>query len=211
MSDGTEGSPGANGAGQAGAAKGGGGSTPEFVLYTRFQEVVREKQAAVAERDAARAEGKGWSERAATADTLAEQLRAEKDGRKADRAAWDQERTLLGAGLADAESQAVALAIFGALPEEQRKPGVGPWLAGLRAEGATIPRGLQPYLGQQQPAAKPGGQSAGGGGLPRAIAGGTQPPAATSGANAQAIRAAREQATKTGDWTAFNNLVGFKP
>lgn len=73
--------------------------------------------------------------------TVAE-LRAEVE---AERRARAEDRGLFAAGLVDEEAQDTARHVYGRLPADAR-PDFGTWLSGLRAEGATVPKPLQPFL-----------------------------------------------------------------
>lgn len=160
----------------------------EPVPYERFSEVAGERKALaarVAELEAS----------AADTARLSAALDAEKGGRKAERAAWEEERALLRGGITDPEGVEVARLLFGRAPEEARAGGIAGWLDGLRAEGATVPRPLQPYL------SPPGGAAApppGGVKPPASGAAGAQHPPAAGSVTADAIRAATQRYQRTG-------------
>jgi hypothetical protein len=189
-------------------------STPapeRTVPYSRFQELVSEKNALKAQLEAVGAEAKGHQERAATADTLAQQIKALKAEHEAQRQGWEQERTLFAAGITDPEGHAVARTLYQTLPEDKRPPSIKEWIGSLSAEGAAVPRGLAPYLPQ---AAKPAAESAP---VEAPKHNGTQPqtprlsalaPSAPSGVTAEAIRAATLKGRQTGDWSDFKTLTG---
>jgi hypothetical protein len=85
------------------------------------------------------------------------QLEAKLDRMKADHAAaaaaWQTSETMLRRGLTDDEGQAVALTLYGRLPEQDR-PELAAWLDGFVSDdGDTTPAALRPYLGRDAPAA----------------------------------------------------------
>ena len=182
--------------------------TPDPVPYERFQAVVAERNT-LRDADAARAtEMQKLTERAATVDALTAALAEAKAGRAADADAWGQERALMGAGFTDAEGQTVARALFAAQPEAIRAKPIGDWLGGLKAEGATVPKALAPYL---SPAAPTTTTTAPPPKAPAAQGGTSTAPGANGATSAAALKALREAASKSGDWAAFNAAAGVKP
>lgn len=182
-------------------------ATPDTVPYSRFAEVVAEKEKLLSDLRSQSRTVKELEERAATAGTLAKQLEEEKAARQRDAAKFNAELALTENGIADSEGREVALMLHQRLPEKDRPP-IADWLKGIKEKPEGAPRPLQPYLAA--PAAQP---PAGGGGKappPKPAAGGKQPdapPAASSPVSPEAIRTAREQAMKTGDWAPVQELM----
>jgi hypothetical protein len=87
-------------------------------------------------------------ERDALAQQLQQQaakLEALKQSHQAQAAEWQTQATMLRRGLTSDEGQAVALALYGRLPAEER-PALAEWMDGWQAEGAQMPAALAPYL-----------------------------------------------------------------
>lgn len=118
-----------------------------------------------------------------------------------ERAAWDADRALMGAGLLDEQARVVATALYGTLPEAER-PSLTDWLGGLKSDPEQAPMALRPYLGAQQ--AEPPKASA----TTQARDTRQQTTSAPAGAQAslEAIRAAKEHGKRTGDWSRFREL-----
>lgn len=121
-----------------GAGNGGG---ERMIPYAKFQAAVADKKALQERVTTLETEVQTAAERAATADTLAEQLRKVKDEHKAAASSWGEERALLAAGVVDAEDIDLVRFHHGRLPAEGR-PTVADFVAGLKAEGAVVPKGL---------------------------------------------------------------------
>jgi hypothetical protein len=212
--------------GAAGAGAGGGGDEAArgHVPASRFAEVVGQKNAAEAAATEARAlaaaaEAKAQEAAAAVAAATAERARltAERD---AQAATWAEERALLRHGLHDDDAQAVARALYARVPEASRpQGGLDGWLASLRADPATAPRALQPYLGG---AAAPPPAAAAGVGAPSADAAAMaaaraaseaangrragQPPADGPEVTHEQLNAETARAAATGDWSRVKVL-----
>lgn len=112
---------------------------------------------------------------------------------------WAEERAILGAGIFDAPDEAIDLArtFYSKLPEDKRPASLVDYVQGFRAEGAEVPRALQAYI--RQPATTtPAAPRAP---LPKVP---TQPattPSAAPAMSHEAIRALRQEAQRTGDWS----------
>ena len=170
----------------------------ETVPAARLAEVVAERNAARRELADAVTRGAKAGEWEAAATQHAAELVAE-------RAARSEERDLYRAGLLDEEAHVVARALYAAHPAEGKPGTLGEYLAGLRAEGATVPRALSGYLGEPGKAAPapPVVQ-------PRAPAGGGK--AAPNGVTvtAEALVAAREHYRRTGDMSQMQSLAAAR-
>lgn len=109
------------------------------VPYTRFAEVAQE-------RAALKAQVATLTESAAKFEAAAKdaaEARAELDRLRSDYA----ERTALTkSGITDEDGQDVARLLYGRLPAEGKPKSIGEWVGALRAEGATVPKPLAPYL-----------------------------------------------------------------
>lgn len=154
---------GEGGEGGAGGTGGGtGGGVSETVPYSRFQTVVGEKQALANRVAELERENQGLQEKAATADTLAGQLRTA----QAEKASTDQRfetfKAITSAGLTDPELVEAAEWAHSRLPEKDRPP-IGEWLSGLREDPSKAPLVLRPHLGEGTGGAGGGGQGGAGG------------------------------------------------
>lgn len=165
---------------------------PEKVIpYERFAEVVGERNTYKAKAD--------------EADAHKAALEAERAGRAADRAAWEDERALMQLGLVDPEAIEVARYIHSRLPADGR-PKIAEWVGGFAADPSKAPVALRGYLGQPAPQAK-GAQPAGSANV--------QPtPPAGAAVTAEQIQAARQHGERTGDWSQYRALrpaLGLAP
>jgi len=176
------------------------------IPYTRFSEVVTERNGLRDQLASMQTELGSLKEQAGRADGLATEIEAMQAAHGKATASWDQERALLGAGLTSPEGQAVARSLYGLQPEAGR-PALGDWLSGLSQEGADVPAGLRAYLQPAAPAAAPAAEPAKT--APRAP--GAPPPPASppgtgTGVTRDQIRAAKVKGTSTGDWADFKAL-----
>lgn len=142
------------------------------------------------------------TERAATADTLAQTVAQLKEEHRARQVAWDEERSLLGAGVTDPEDVELVRFQFGRLPAEGKPKSVTDYVASLKAEGAAVPKALTHLFGAPPVAADPpaGGKAA----PPKPTGGSGKPPAAGEPVSVDALRTLRIEALRSGDWTAYN-------
>lgn len=197
-------------AGAAGTTGATGTEPPKSVPYSRFAEVVKEKNDAV-ER------AKTAEERATTADTLAGQVRELTTKLETSSKSWATEKAILAAGINDDAGIFVTRSLYETIPEKDR-PSVADWLGTLKKDPSKAPRPLQPYL-QAEVAAGAAGATTGaaaetkkepepqGKGMPRTT--GTEKPAGEvtgETISAEKIRQAREHGQKTGDWTEYEKL-----
>jgi hypothetical protein len=163
----------------------------QAVPYPRFAKVNAERKALADQNEAL--QGQLAAHRAA-ADELAA-LRAE-------RSTWAEERELMGQGLTDEEGISLVRHYYGRLPAESRPKSLGEYVASLRVEGAAVPKGLAPFVGAPAAAVAESPQART---MPRSTATGVAAPAAPT-VTAEALRAAREQAQRSGNWEPVKAL-----
>ncbi|MCB9681829.1 MAG: hypothetical protein H6733_10180 [Alphaproteobacteria bacterium] len=113
---------------------------------------------------------------------------------------YTEDRALWGAGLTDPEGQDVARFLWSRVAEDARpEGGIGAWLSGLRADGATPPKALAPYLGSGTTPAAPVTPNPSRGVVPG-------PAPVGEVLSAEQIRAVTEKAQRTGDWSEYDRL-----
>ena len=159
----------------------------QWVPYARFAEVLGERN---------------------TFETKARERDAFEQRLQAAEATWSQERDLMQAGLLDEEGRGVARYLYGQIPETERPKTIKEWLAVVKADPTKAPRALAGYLGAGAPAAgapgtPPAGQPPAPVQMPRTEVAGTQPPAAGQVWTAEAVRALKDEAVRTGDWSKY--------
>ena len=159
------------------------------VPYHRFVDVIRERDDYRSRWEAASASDKALTE----ARTAAEQARAELE---AERAARAEDRAFYGAGLVDADAQDVARLLYGKLAEKP-EGGLAAWLKATTENPDAAPVPLRPYI-VKQPAPPPPAPT-------RSVTPGAEQRAVTGDVSADQLRALREEAQRTGDWTAWRN------
>lgn len=182
----------------------GGEVAEKTIPYTRFSEVVSERNSLRDQLAEVQKSAATYQEQASQADTLARTL-ADMQAEHAKAASlWDQERALLGAGLTSPEGQAVARSLYSLQPEDGR-PALGDWLSGLTQDGAEVPAGLRAYL---QPSATPAAPPAAPAApkAPGSPAPPASPPGTGTGVTTDQIRAAKVRGQQTGDWSDFRAL-----
>ena len=135
----------------------------------------------------------GFKAAASKAETLAQQI----EDMKLERAAWQ-------AGVTDPEGIEVARLFHGKLPAKDR-PSLGDWLGQLKADPSTAPRALAAYL--TPPSSPAPAPAATGKPLPPANAGALPTPAASGQFDAAAIRAMRQEAQRTGDYSKLREAM----
>lgn len=135
-------------------------------------------------------------EREASAGEITAQLEAEKAGRAADLASWQDEGAMLSAGLVDTKGQAVARTLYSVEPEETRPASFKEFVASWSAEGGAVPPGVAPYLAV--------GAGNGGGGPPTPA----PPRRETPGASGRVSDAALREARLSGNHVKLRELLG---
>lgn len=117
---------------------------------------------------------------------------------------WAEERAFIAAGITDAEAMEVARLFYARL-ETKPEGGIGAWLTEIKADPSKAPKALSAYLasGEQTQQARAATTTT-------VRQTGRQQPAGEA-VTAEAMRAAREKAMRTGDWTEFKTLdAAFK-
>lgn len=163
----------------------------QAVPYPRFAKVNAERKALADQNEALQSQ---LAAHRAAADELTA-LRAE-------RSTWAEERELMGQGITDEEGISLARHYYGRLPAESRPKSVGEYVASLRVEGAAVPKGLAPFVGAPAASVAESHQART---MPRSTATGVAAPAAPT-VTAEALRAAREQAQRSGNWEPVKAL-----
>jgi len=187
------------GDGKAGAGKGGAGDGVRTVPYDRFQATVAAKNEALAKVSALEAEVQKLSEKTATVDTLAAEV-AKWKGEASNAQAKYMTHREIAAALGTTEPDVIEAAEwqFGRLPAKDR-PKVGDWLTGLKAKPEDAPVILRPFLAPERGTTterKP---------PPRVVGGGNNAGNETH-FSAQELRAAREKAMATGDYSELRSM-----
>ena len=178
------------------------------IPYDRFQSVVNERNELKTTISDLQTQLQGALEKSATVDTLAATIEEMKTSHAAAAQDWATDEALLSAGLTDAEGRDIAKYLYGKIPPEGR-PDLPAWMAGIKAEPATAPKALAPYLGPTAPAiaepAAPNGST-----LPPSNRGTntTAQPVAGEPISAERIRQLRIEAMRTGDWSAYRESRG---
>lgn len=165
------------------------------VPYERFQGVVASRDELAGKLQDYESQLQQYTERAATADTLAAELEAA-------RATHQRDLAYARAGL-DEEGATVAEVFYGKLDGDD-KPTRADWLKSIKDAPADAPKALRAYF-EAEPApaveATPAPTR-----RPRARETGTLPPGTKSEVTQQEVKAAREHAVRTGDWSRYKNL-----
>lgn len=155
--------------GDGGQGNGGGAQEPGPIPYGRFQAVVQERNALQDRIAGLERTVQGLTEKGATADTLAAQLREAQQKHEAERSAWGTERAIVGAGITDPEGVEFARLAYERMKpgEDGKKPSITDWLG----QRDALPKAVRAYLsdgaaqqgqggqqGQQGQGANAGGQ-----------------------------------------------------
>lgn len=179
----------------------------KVVDHSTFKAVTRDRDEWKSKASEYESQIQALTERTAAAERAEAEWRAKE-------AAWGEERTLLGAGITDAEDADLVRYHYGRINGDAKPKTIADYLAGLKAEGAAIPKGLSHLFGKPPPDATASTSPAPAQPRPKAGGDGTPPPSAGS-VTAQAIRDATEHGQRTGDWTRFHDLAkanaGRKP
>ena len=125
----------------------------------------------------------------------ASQFESQLDDLRLEKSAWQ-------AGVTDPEGVEVARLFHGKLPAKDR-PSLGDWLQQLKADPSTAPRALAAYLSPASSAPAP----VNGKPLPAANAGALPTPAASGQFDAASIRAIRQEAQRTGDYSKLREAM----
>jgi len=175
-------------------------STPQkTVAYDNFQAVVSAKIGLEAQVKELRAQVQSLTERAATADTLGQELASWKQKAEAESQRYGAYVELSGAvGSTDPDVLAAFDARYNGLPKTDR-PDRKAWVEGLRAAPDQAPALLRPWLGAT-PVAPPKPPA------PRVPGTPATPPGAPSSVSAEEVARVREEAVRTGDWSKWKAM-----
>ena len=121
------------------------GAASNAVPYDRFVTINDQRKEAQAKAAELTARLADVTKQANAADALFTQLEAAIETLTTERANFDRERSLMGAGLLDQEARDLALWAYNRQPADGRPP-LEEWLAGMRAEDATVHAYLAPYF-----------------------------------------------------------------
>lgn len=200
-----------DGGAASGEGGGGGGGESKTVDYATYQRVVQAKQGLEAQLAEYKGQVDSLTEKGASVDTLAEQLAQAKA--RADAAETKFARHVkISAKLGTTDPDVIAAVEWqhGRLPADGRKEDVGEWLDELKADPTKASSVLRPFLGGEGGGGSEGGGGEGGKKKPRDTGGGGgqggQPPGGKSQFSKEQIRAAREHAVKTGDWSRYKEM-----
>ena len=134
-----------------------GSPAPERTIpYTRFQKLVEERNGLKSQIEDLAGQVQSLTEKGATADTLAEQLRAAQGEVESVRAGAARFRTIAGAGITDPDLVEAVEWQYGRLPEEGR-PELADVLKGWTAKPDDAPSLLRPHLQRLATPSKPPG------------------------------------------------------
>jgi len=177
------------------------------VPAVRFAEVSRERTRYKRELDrlAPIVEKVGALDRAVTEANAAREAAEAKHA--AERASWMEEREILGAGIFEdpAEALDVARMYHARLPEQDR-PTLSAWAKALVADGAAVPRALQPYLRRPAAAVEVEAKVETKAPMPKVENPGKPPPSAPV-YSPERMREIRLRAQRTGDMTELRKMT----
>jgi hypothetical protein len=116
----------------------------KFVPYDRFQQVVAERNQLQVTLEAQTTETDTWREKAATSDTLASQIEAQKVAHATEIESWQTKSAAYKHGVTDPDLVDLTLWQYGrvAAPEGEAKPEYADWLGALKADPTTLPTSL---------------------------------------------------------------------
>lgn len=201
---------------------GGAGTETRTIPYATFKALNDKHKTLGTEHEALKADVQTLTERAATADTLASQLETLKNEHKTQLAGLGEELALVRAGVNDAEDADLVRFHYQRLPAETKPKSVVEYITGLKAEGATVPKGLAHLFtngggsGGGDGAGAGAGAGAGGAGAGGGAGGKPMPKPAGGGGggtpagevySAEQIRALRVEAQRTGDWSKVREAM----
>ena len=116
------------------------------IPYERFQAVNEQRKEAQTEIAQLRQQLQDVQKQAGAADALFTQLEAVNKTLATERQTWDQERSLMSAGLLDKEARDLAVWSYNRI-EGDDKPALNEWLDGMKSDPEKVPAYLSPYLG----------------------------------------------------------------
>lgn len=208
--------------GGAGGAGGGdkGGQAREPVPYSRFSEVVQERNDLRDQLATVRGDAKKHEERAATADTLATQLETAKKTHASELDALRSDLALAERGIRSNEDRQLVRFYHGQAPEKDR-PAIGDWFDGLQKDASKAPRGLGLLLedlkkggvgaagagtGKGGDEGKKKDEGGGGKGLPGSKDRDDTGRGSGSEVTGEELRQIRKKAQETGDWSEYERV-----
>lgn len=175
---------------------------PRMIPYERFQQVYEEKKALASQVEE-------LAGRVGDADALRQDLAVAREQYEGLQVRSSEDLHLASMGL-DGEARDLMRWAYGRLPEENR-PALTEWADGIKADPTTAPKALSVYFSAPvapeapEPPKAPEAPKAPAT-PPNAGVGGKQPDTSGQPVSAEALRAAREKAERSGDWSAFETL-----
>lgn len=184
---------------------------------SKYQSALRAKREAQARIAELELQMQQLQERATLAESLQSKVAELESGTLKLREEYESERGIWRAGLTDPEGIEIARLLYSRLPQESR-PTMSDWLSGFAADVSTAPRALAAYFSPPAPAPglPPAPQSSlstapaspGAAALPNANRGAVPGAAApTQSFDAATIRAMREDAQRTGDYSRLREAM----
>lgn len=177
--------------------QGGQQGNPKTVAHEHFQRVVEAKRGLESRVEELQGQLSAAMEKAATAETLSSQIR-DLEGKLRTSESKFSNYVTVSDELKTSDKDVIETALMFHQRAGEDAPPLADWLGGFREDPSTAPtplRGLfQPQDGTQAKVE------------PR-ITGNTKTPNAPAQVTAEALRAAREKATATGDWSDWSALV----
>jgi len=165
---------------------------PAPVPYSRFSEVLRERNS--------------LQERAARADTLATALQEAQAKIQATEQQFTTFRTVASTlGQTDPEAVELVQWSYGRLPSENR-PALETWLTGVKADPSAAPLAIKHLLGAPPVSQAPAPSPVQGSPRPQPAASPAGTPQTNPAPSDADIARVREQCLRTGDWTAWKEL-----
>ena len=183
------------------------------VPWERFKQINDKVKTTEAEVERLNGELTTVTSKAATADTLAEQIEKLKGDHKGELGGLREELALVRAGVVEPDDAEAVRFHYGRVPAEGRPKTVVEYVEALRkgadgAEGGVAPpKGLS-YLFAPKPKEEPGKTEPAKTTMPKTTTTTTgAPPPAGEPLSADAIRALRQEAQRTGDWAKVAELM----
>lgn len=176
-------------------------NAPKTVAHEHFQRVVEAKTGLEAQVKTLQADIAKLTERAALVDTLTQQVNEWKTKAAEAEGSFQTYTEFSGAlGSSDKDVIDTFHAKWKALPEAGR-PAKADWVKAMKEKPDEAPAVLRPWLSatQQQAETKTPDKKP----APKSPGAGQTPPGAPSALSAEQVRAIREEAVRTGDWSKW--------
>ena len=183
---------------------------PKTVPQERFNTVVAEKRELATRVASLEAEAQALTERAGTADTLAKRVEEMTKEHAAKAAAWGEERALLGAGITDPEDADVARLLYSRLPADGKPKTIADYVAGLKAEGAVVPKALAHLFAAAEPPKTEQAKTTTAKPPPKTPANTGKTAGTAESVSVEALRDLRQKAQSSGDaadWAAWKEAA----